>query len=99
MVGKEWRHYNQKVLGLNSSNAITSCAILGELVLFELWFIFSVFGLAHSMQKFPGQVSNLCHSCNPSHSNNARSLTCRATKEFTEFQLGLLYMMRTGSLT
>ena len=39
-------------------------------------------GLASSMQKFPGQGSNLRHSSDPSHcSDNARSFTCSATRE------------------
>ena len=36
------------------------------------------FGCTHSMQKFPGQGSDSCHSSNLSHgSNNARSLTAK----------------------
>ena len=40
------------------------------------------FNHAHSMWKFLGQGSNLCHSSNPSCcSGNAESLTCCATRE------------------
>ena len=40
------------------------------------------FGHAHSMQKFPGQWSNPCHSSNPRCcSDKARTLTCCATGE------------------
>ena len=33
------------------------------------------------MQKFLGEGSNPSHSCNLSHSSDARSLTCWATRE------------------
>ena len=39
------------------------------------------------MQKFPGQGLKPNHSCNPSQwSDNARSLTCWATRELWEFK-------------
>ena len=66
---------------------------LGELPkFFESWFfiilfyfIFIIFGRAHSMQKFPGQGLNLHCSSNQSHSSdNARSLTHLATRELPE---------------
>ena len=40
-----------------------------------------VFGMAHSMWKFPGQASNSGHSSNPSHCSDNRSLTHCTTKE------------------
>ena len=49
---------------------------------FLFYFIFLIyyFGLAHGMQKFPGQGSNPHHSSHRSHcSNNAESSTCRVT--------------------
>ena len=46
--------------------------------LFGLVFFFSIFGYTHSMWKFLGQWWSLCHSSDPSHSNdNTRSLTTR----------------------
>ena len=39
----------------------------------------------HGMQKFPGQGSNLCHSCDLSH--NARSLTSEAAQKLLFFVL------------
>ena len=47
---------------------------------------FLFFGCAHGMWKFPGQGSNLYHTCNHSYSsNNTRSLTHRATSELLVF--------------
>ena len=45
--------------------------------------LFVCFDHTCSMQKFPGQRSNLCHNCNLYHScSNAGSLTHCATREF-----------------
>ena len=38
------------------------------------FFFFFFFGRTHGMWKFPGQKSNPCHSCNPIHCNDTRSL-------------------------
>ena len=46
-------------------------------VVFCFFFLF-FFGCASGMWKFPGQGSKLCHSS----SDNARTLSCQATREF-----------------
>lgn len=46
-----------------------------------------IFGCANSKWKFPGQGPKLCHSSHPNHgSDNAKSLTCCATKELWEIK-------------
>ena len=48
--------------------------------------LFYFFGCAQGLQNFPGQGSNPHYISDPSHrSDNARSLTCRATRELLEF--------------
>ena len=43
-------------------------------------------GCTCNMRKFPGQGSNLCHSCNQSYSSDsAGSLTCWAPRELQNF--------------
>ena len=50
-----------------------------------LSFLPSFLHCIHSMWKFPGQGSNLCHSSNPSHCrDSARSLTHCTTREFQQ---------------
>ena len=39
-------------------------------VVIMIWLLYSSFGHTHSMTKFPGQRLNLCHSSDPSQSNN-----------------------------
>ena len=57
-----------------------------EVVFLVTFFFFFFFVHAHSMQKFSGQQSNLCHSGSPSHcSDNTRSLTNCTTSEFQLF--------------
>lgn len=50
---------------------------LFNFLLFFLFFYFSFYGCKCSIQKFPGQESNLSHK-----SDNARSLTCCAIRDF-----------------
>lgn len=45
---------------------------------------FFFFGHTCSMCKFPSQGSNQHHSCNPSHCNDARSLTHCITRELSD---------------
>ena len=48
-------------------------------------FLFFFFGCSHSMWKFSGQGSNLCHSSDLSSCyDNARSLACCATRELPQ---------------
>ena len=48
----------------------------------EYSFVVVVVAYAHGMWKFLGQGSNLCHSCNQSHSSdNTGSLNCWALRE------------------
>ena len=45
-------------------------------------FVWLIWGHTYGMWKFPGQESNLHHSCNMCHScAKARSLTCSTTRE------------------
>ena len=63
------------------------------------FFFFFHFGHIHTISKFLGQGSNLCHSTNPSHcSDLSRSLTCCATRELQDvFYNIFIYVYFTSS--
>ena len=62
------------------------------------WFFFSFFGLIWGMWKLPGQGLNLRHSSNlRSCSDNARSLTCYATREFLSDSFSVDYSQLLSS--
>ena len=46
----------------------------GKAIFFILLFFFFFFSHAHSMQNFLSQGSNLCHSCNQTHSSRHQIL-------------------------
>ena len=57
------------------------------------------FGHARNIWKFPSQESNPRHSSNQSHSSdNAKSLTCRATRELVELYFKIHLYRLTGYL-
>ena len=60
-----------------------SCTLYTVKSTLLIWLFYFIFGCTCSMQKFPGQGSNLHHSSDPNHSSyNARSITHQATREF-----------------
>ena len=60
-----------------SSKHLEGCLTVGQGSVKTRYYSF-VFGCTHSMQKFPGQGSNQCHSSDLSHgSDHSRSLTTR----------------------
>ena len=75
--------WNQRLCRDNAREVmLETTGEIWKAIFLEITFLFVCFGWACGMQKFLGQGSNQHHSSDPGHcSDNAKSLTCCATKE------------------